>query len=55
MIPLRWRGDYVFKGIMAQPYDVYLSAGPNDYATVGEGRETFAVDIRRSRLQQTIM
>lgn len=55
MVPLRWRGDYVFNGITARPCDIYLSAGPNGYATVGEGRETIAVGIRRSRLQQTIM
>ena len=55
MIPIKWREDYFFNGISAKPGDVFLSAGSNGYATVGEGRETIALGIRRSRLDDTMV
>jgi AraC-like DNA-binding protein len=51
VVPFRWRGDYRFNGQVARLYDVFVSSGPNGYVTIGEGRDTVGVGIRKSRLQ----
>ena len=54
MVPLRWRGEYKFNGLIAERNDVFLSGGPSGYATTGEGRDTIVIGMRRSRLERTI-
>ena len=54
MIPLKWRGDYVFNGIKANPNDLFVSAGASGYAATGSNRETISIALRRSRLYSTM-
>lgn len=54
MVPLRWRGEYKFNGLLADRNDIFLSGGPDGYATTGEGRDTVLIGLRRSRLERSI-
>ncbi len=54
MIPLRWRGDYVFNGVAANPYDVFVSEGSSGYAATGLDRETLSIAVRRAPLCATM-
>jgi AraC-like DNA-binding protein len=53
-VPLRWKGDYVYDGLLAEPGDLFLWSGGDAYATRGEARVVFGVGLRRSRLISTI-
>jgi AraC-like DNA-binding protein len=49
-MPLNRRSEFVFNGYLAQPFDLFLSAGPDGYLTTGEDRCNIAVGIRETRL-----
>jgi AraC-like DNA-binding protein len=53
-VPLRWKGDYVYNGLLAEPGDLFLWSGGDAYATRGEARVVLGVGLRRSRLISTI-
>jgi AraC-like DNA-binding protein len=51
MLPLGWRGEYRFNGVVARPLDVFMAGDPCGYTTVGEARNTLAIGVRRARLE----
>lgn len=54
MLTLNFRGDFLFNGTAAHPGDVFMTSNPSGYTTVGECRNTLAIGIRRSRLEQAM-
>ncbi|MEP2202781.1 MAG: hypothetical protein ABJI65_07915, partial [Tateyamaria sp.] len=50
-MPVSWRGDYIFNGLFAEPYDIFLSGGPNGYATSIAERDNIGIGLRKSRLR----
>jgi hypothetical protein len=44
------RSDLVFNGRSARPFDVFLSAGPDGYTTVGDFRFNIGIGIRKTRI-----
>lgn len=50
MLPIAWRGDYLFNGVAARPGDIFMSCDPSGYVTLGEARDSLAVRVRKSRL-----
>ena len=51
MAPVSWLGDYVFKGQVARPFDVFVSGGPDGYSATNERRHNLALGLRKSRLR----
>jgi AraC-like DNA-binding protein len=51
ILPVALRGRYVFNGLEAGPFDLFLSAGRDGCATVGEHRDTLSVGLRRTRFE----
>jgi AraC-like DNA-binding protein len=49
--PIKWNGGYVFNGIVARPFDVFVSADPDGYSSTSERRENLALGMRKSRLR----
>jgi hypothetical protein len=49
--PLRWRGDFIFNGEQARLGDIFLTGGPDGYATLAQDRHTLIIGLRRTRLQ----
>lgn len=54
MLPLSWRGDYLFNGAVARPTDVFVTGESGCYTTVGEDRNTVIIGVRRSRLTRAM-
>ena len=50
-MPVSWRGDYIFNGLFAEPYDILLSGGPYGYATSIAERDNIGIGLRKSRLR----
>jgi AraC-like DNA-binding protein len=53
-VPLRWKGDYMYNGLLAEPGDLFLWSGGDAYAARGADRVGLGVGLRRSRLNDTI-
>ncbi|NRG16233.1 hypothetical protein HPQ64_00860 [Rhizobiales bacterium] len=54
MIPLRWDTPYLFNGLLARPFDVFLSSGPDGYATLSERRDNLTLGLRKTMLQNSL-
>lgn len=54
LVPFKWRGDYLFNGQLARPYDIFVSAGCDGYTSSGEDRDNVSIGLRKSRLQTTL-
>ena len=52
MVPLSWRGDYVFNGAVARSGSVFLSTGRDGYSTSGRNRDTISIGIRKSEFNR---
>ena len=50
IMPLNPRSELVFNGRVAQPFDLFLSAGGDGYVTTGQDRRGVAIAIRKTRL-----
>ncbi|MDF2233157.1 helix-turn-helix domain-containing protein [Albimonas sp. CAU 1670] len=51
LLPLALRGRYVFNGLEARSFDLFISAGRDGCATFGEHRDTLSVGLRRARFE----
>ena len=49
--PVRWRGDYLFNGLRARPYDIFLSSSANGFANIAADRDNIGIGLRKSRLR----
>jgi AraC-like DNA-binding protein len=50
LLPLNAQSEFVFNGRVAEPLDLFLSAGPDGYVTTGKDRCNIAIGVRKSRL-----
>ncbi len=50
--PLGWHGAYVFNGLEARPFDIFVSGGPDGYSTKTDRRHNLALGLRKSRLRK---
>lgn len=49
--PLGWHGDFLFNGREARRNNLFLSAGPDGYATLGRKRHTLVLGLRKAPLR----
>ena len=54
MLPLSWKGDYIFNGNVASPNDMFVAPTGNGYATVSEMRDNIGFGIRKRRLKSVM-
>jgi len=54
VLPLRWKGWYLFNGVELTPSSLCLAGGRNGYHTHGASRESITIGLPRSRLTATI-
>jgi AraC-like DNA-binding protein len=50
VVPISTRSEYLFNGHVVRPFEVFVSAGRDGYASSGEDRFNVAVAIRKPRL-----
>lgn len=54
LVPLRWKGRYLFNGADVTPTSLCFSGGHDGYHTCGAGREGLAIGLSRVRLAETV-